>query len=352
MNFYTLIFKQNITYRKFLSLVLVSAITIITVIVVLNYMIDPLRTFSHSNFLNNKQVDFDERQQKTNYLYFVNHNFDSVLLGSSRTTYIDQNLFLKEKVFNYGANNMTPYEYDKFIAYFIEITGHAPKKIYIGLDFFGSNIYKNPVENSHFLDNTESRFYRWKKLFSIKLFEYSVKNIRQNLKTIKPYYSRDNVKNIPLTYMDRSKESMKETSTLFEKYKYDENLSQCYKHLKEKYKDSEIIVFTTPVYIERFNHYRKDDFFYNYARWLKEIIGAFGEVNHFMYDNTFTSNPNNFFDASHFKPSGSHFLIESILKKQKNDYMIILDRNNLEKFLIKYSPKKQELKSIGVLDAI
>lgn len=179
------------TYRKFLSVVILSVMSIIGIIAVVNYTIDPLRTFSHSNVLNNKQVDFDERQQKTNYLYFVNHDFDSILIGSSRTTYIDQTLFKNEKVFNYAANGMSPYEYDKFISNFIAVTGHSPKKIYIGLDFFGTNIYENQMYKERgldreFLNETMRSGYRYKKLLNIKLFKYSIKNIRQNMKVKKP----------------------------------------------------------------------------------------------------------------------------------------------------------------------
>ena len=34
-----------------------------------NYIVDPLWMFDHSNKFNQKQDGFDERQQKTNYIY-------------------------------------------------------------------------------------------------------------------------------------------------------------------------------------------------------------------------------------------------------------------------------------------
>lgn len=352
MNFYTLIFKPTLSYRKFISSVLFVFLTIGFIIGGINWGMDPLRMFGHSHALNNKQVDFDERQQKTNFLYFVNRDYDSILLGSSRSTYIDQNLFGSEKVFNYAANNMNPYEYTLFIDNFIKITGHAPKKIYIGMDFFGTNIYRNPVPTRNFLANTISSNYRFKKLLSIKLFQYSIKNIKQNIKETKPYYTRQNVKSIPQTYLDRAEEQMKVTSVSFEKYKYDENISQAFKQLKEKYKDSEFVIFTTPIYYKRLENHEMSGLHEYYVRWLNELVQVFGEVNHFMYYNEFTAKKNNYFDASHFKPSSAHLLTTSILKRQDNEYMILLNANNLESFLLKYSRQRQKVKKMEKLDAL
>ncbi len=329
------------TYRKFLSVVLISALTIIGIIAGVNYTIDPLCTFSHSNFLNNKQVDFDERQQKTNYLYFVNHDFDSILLGSSRTTYIDQHLFGSEKVFNYGANNMTPYEYDQLIKNFIEITGHVPKKIYIGIDFFGTNVYRSPIQDRNLLSESKKSGYRFKKLVSLELFKYSLKNIRQNFKAKKPYYTRNNVKNIPKNYIELSQKNILKTSRSFEKYEYDKNLSQCYSQLKEKYKDSEFVIFTTPIYYKRLSSYEKSGLDQYYLQWLQETVHVFGEVNHFMYYSEFSMDSNNYFDASHFKPDKAHLIVNSILNKKDNQYMIILEEENIESFISNFPQHKK-----------
>jgi len=338
VNFYTLISKQGITERRFLLIVLFSVMFIIGVIVIVNYTIDPLRTFSHSNALNNKQVDFDERQQKTNYLYFVNHDYESVMLGSSRTTYISQNLFKDEKVFNYAANGMSPYEYKRFLEYFVAITGHAPKKIYIGMDFFGTNVYENKNYKEkgidrEFLKETMRKGYRYRKLLNIKLFEYSIKNIRQNIKTKKPYYTRDNVKYI--TNDKISYERIKKGAKVFEKYAYDKHIIEYYKLLKEKYPTSEFVVYTTPVYIKRLQNIHEAGLDPYYFTWLRGMVDVFGEVHHFMYDNRFSEDETNYFDTAHFKPSRGYILVESIQGKQTNHYMTLLNKDNIEPFISK-----------------
>ena len=345
MNFYTLISNSTRSHRKFVLLTLFSAGVIITMIVATNYIIDPLRTFAHSDMLNNKQVGFDERQQKTNYLYFVDNTFDSVLLGSSRTTFIDQTLFAPEKVFNYAANGMSPYEYDRYLANFIKITGHAPQKIYIGMDFFGTNtfknrLYKNTALDRPFLHDTQQKGYRYKKLFNAQVFEHSLKNILQNIKAKKPYYTRSNIKLIPDRYIKASKENTKNTLRSFEKYTYDGELLAYYQSLKQKYKDSQFVIFTTPVYHLRLANYEKAGLDQYYVRWLRELVGTFGEVNHFMYDNAFTQNESNYFDASHFRPSKAPLIVNSITQNTNNQYMTVLKPENLETFIADYLKTK------------
>ena len=86
----------------------------------LNFIVDPLWLFNHSNKFNQKQGSYDERQLKSNYLYYnLKDNFDGILLGSSRATYVDQNDFENMKIFNYsvgakiGLNRTTMQELDR-----------------------------------------------------------------------------------------------------------------------------------------------------------------------------------------------------------------------------------------------
>ena len=94
-----------------------------------NYIVDPLWMFDYSNKFNQKQDGFDERQQKTNYIYFKSQgNFDGILLGSSRATFVNQNDFIDMNIFNYSSNSMQPFEYKGYIArmkFFIGARTHA-----------------------------------------------------------------------------------------------------------------------------------------------------------------------------------------------------------------------------------
>lgn len=345
MNFFISIFNKQYTYKKFVQASIIAIFIIANCIALLNYYIDPLRLFQHKNSLNEKQLDFNERQQKTNYLKFVampqQLNFESILLGSSRTTYIDQNVFKQLHVYNYAANNMSPYEYKKFIDYFTHITGREPKNIILGVDFFGTAIEKNK-EYSHenFLAQTKSTT-RWQKLYSFKVLEYSIRNIKQIRKTTKPFYNRDNIKFIPNTDHFRPKSSIEIANHFrqFKHYEFDNELKAYYINLKQQYPNSNFIIFTTPISMYQQKSYEMKNYLQYYFKWLRELVDVFGEVHHFMYPNTITKNLNNFFDAEHMLPSTGAQLASYLSSQKKTtdtDFGITLTKDNIEKFIREY----------------
>ncbi|MDZ7817342.1 MAG: hypothetical protein U5K55_01470 [Aliarcobacter sp.] len=196
-------------------------------------------------------------------------------------------------MFNYSANDMYPYEYKKFITYSDKLIDNNIKYIVLGVDFFGTNKLENKKHiKDEFLKPTEKLFYRISSLYSIKLFEYSIKNLRFHLKLKKPYYSRNNIKNEPPTYRPNS--LMKIEKTLIKhKYEYDEKLINYWKELKRN-SNVKFIIFTTPVTIEQMNYYESQDLMKFYFQWLSELVEVFEEVNHFMYPNDISNNYNNF----------------------------------------------------------
>lgn len=330
--------------------VIFVSLFIILLVGIVNYIVDPLRMFQHENTFNAKQLDFDERQQKTNYLKFVavpkNINFESILLGSSRSTYIDQNHFEDLKVFNYSANSISPYEYAQFIGYFTEITKKNPKNIILGVDFFGTAVEKNQILiQENYLAKTRESFYRLKTLFNYKLFNYSIRNIRQISISNKPFYNRDNIKSIPNTYNYRPKNKQEIEKYLFKytSYKFDNNLKQEYIKLKNSYKNSNFIIYTSPVTLLQLRDYEKNHYLQYYFHWLEELVEVFGEVHHFMYPNYVTSNLNYFFDATHMLPQTGEYIARYITKKEKfEDFGITLTKDNIREFILNYPKYSQD----------
>lgn len=81
-------------YKRWIKNLNLAVFLIMTFTTSINFIADPLWTFSHQNIFSKYQDGFDERQQKTNFIYFNGLNkYDGLLLGSSRTTYINQNDF-------------------------------------------------------------------------------------------------------------------------------------------------------------------------------------------------------------------------------------------------------------------
>ncbi|WP_419769431.1 MAG: hypothetical protein ACNI3C_08765 [Candidatus Marinarcus sp.] len=344
MNFYTLIFKKKLSYKSLISRFLIFTFIFINIIALLNFLIDPLRMFSHSNRFNNMQSDFDERQQKTNNLYFVKSDYNNLILGSSRSTYLNQNYFY-DKTFNYSANGMSPYEYEIFIDNFAKITKKDIKKIIIGIDFFGTAIEKNKdFIHENYLKNSMSFMYRYKNLYNLKLAKYSIKNIRQNFKTNKAYYSRDNVKFTPPNYVLDDKKKIINSLVKFKQYEYDYRLKEYYFNLKNKYKNSEFIIFTMPITVNQLEEYEKNGLLESYFQWLNDLVEVFGEVNHFAYPNKITQDLSYFFDAGHALPKISIYMADFIMNndKQLDNFGIKLTKENFNSFKKNYKLIKEE----------
>lgn len=338
VNFYTLIFKTPISYKKSLKFFIISFIILINTVALINYVVDPFWMFKTSNILNQKQLDFDERQQKTNYLVFNNNDYDSLILGSSRTTYMDQRLFEFYKNFNYAANSMYPHEYEYFIETFSTITKKMPQNIILGVDFFGSNKNENKNnKNLLYYKNTQSDFYRIKMLYSFKMLRFSFKNIRQVIKIKKLYYNRDLTKFNEKVNSSELPNKIKDTLKHLENYIYDETLLNIFTGLKNKY-GSEFIVYTTPVTFEQIKLYHELGLDQYYFKWLEDLISSFGGIYHFMLPSTLTKEPSNFFDATH-ATKDSMDIISKVLssnKKSDGDSYLYLTKNNFDDFKKKY----------------
>ena len=316
--------------KKFTYYFLLLTFIALSVVAIINYAIDPYWTFKHSNALNNKQVDFDERQQKTNYLYFVNHNFDSLLLGSSRTTYLKESHF-KGKFFNYASNGMYPYEYEYFINTFKTLTQTEPHEIIIGVDFFGSNKSENMKPSSlSYYENTISPLYRFKLLVNYNILKHSFQNMKQNMLLKKNFYNRERVKDIR-----KIKDLHMQINSTIKKlkdYQYDDALPYYWVELQTKFPNSKFTIFTTPVTMAQLKAYRDVGLMPSYIRWLHDLVDSFGSISHFMTVNSYTMNDNNFFDSNHFTPTFGNEIAEE-LAHQQNKISIKLDKNTIDEYI-------------------
>ena len=106
--------------KKWLNRTFLTISFSVFIIAIINYIMDPLWTFEHEHPYNQHQRGSKERQQKSHTLYFQDHKYNTLLLGSSRTAFSNQKLWFKDgEVFNYGASDMQPTEYLSYINFAI-----------------------------------------------------------------------------------------------------------------------------------------------------------------------------------------------------------------------------------------
>ena len=337
--------------KKFLKIVLILFFTInifpITIISIVNYLADPLWLFSNQNKFNERQAGFDERQQKTNYIYFKSKgDFDGILLGSSRATFVNQNDFVNMNIFNYSSNSMHAVEYKEYIDFAKKVKGKDLKYIIIGSDFYNTAIPKDIKFNKpdFYINNTTSFFYKYKMLFSYDLYLKSKEQIRTSIDNKSMYYDRDNVK-----YQNKvSEEERKRRYDInlqrhteyfsYPKYELNNDYLNILKTIKKENPNSKFIIYTSAITADLLvsiikNANRWED----YKKWLNELVEVFGEVYHFMDINSITKNLENYPDDDHAYPFILKLLANKISKFENKDipedFGIILTKYNVEEYL-------------------
>lgn len=334
--------------KKWIKINLILISIFVLIIATINYIIDPHWSFSHKNNLNQIQLPFNERQQKTNRIYFEGLNkYDGLLIGSSRTTFINQNDFYNMHIYNYGLDSIYPFEYEDYINFAKKIKGKDFKYIIIGADFYNTqkphNLkFKHP---QHYINNSESLGNRYKMLFSIDSLKKSIANIEANLsKTAPIYYTRENIKKRPkVSEEERVKNYNRHLIVHVNHFigkNYQPNLDYLVilKRLKKANPNTKFIIFTSPISANLLVEILKKGKKINeFKKWLKDLVDIFGEVNHFMMINSITKNLQNYPDDDHYYPYIGKLLANQISKKKNNsipkDFGILLTKDNIDNYL-------------------
>lgn len=328
---------MKFTYKKYTFLSLFVAFLILLPILIVNFLIDPQWVFGKSFLVAKYKNTFNERAQKTNYLYFNNIKFDTLIIGSSRSSNInrDDNF---GKIYNYSMSSMDIKEYPGFIENAKYLNKTKTKNILIGLDFFAylneQQISKMPED---YLKEAQSSFYRIKTLFSIDNFKKS----RKNMKLKEPIYERvyDEDYEIFISKKDENtaKKDIKQSAISFKERFYDKpNLAKEYKKtllkIKQNNKNIKIRIFTTPISKELFLVILNNENLYkHYENWLREIIDVFEVVDHFMYLSSLNKySEKNFYDSHHLYPSSTKEILQILMKKSCKDICIRLSKTDIE----------------------
>lgn len=299
---------MEMSAKKWISLVVSMVMLFLLTSAFITWRFDPLWGFRP---IEGYKLGFNERQQKTDYLNFVDNQYNAIVLGSSRTTYLDANLIEGYKTFNYSSNSMNPTEYAGFLETFTHLCG-TPGLIVIGLDFWGTNAndtasFEKP---SAYLERSEGFAYRYKNLASLDALKYGIRNWYYNeygLPTDEALYDnllrkREFGNNSQLKEQ-RTRNQVKYYQELaYGNYVWRANYDSLLLKLKQTYPTSKFIVYTTPVTDTLLSLLAAHNLLDNYEQWLRSAVNTFGEVHHFMFYNPISNNDSLFFDTQHFKP--------------------------------------------------
>jgi hypothetical protein len=311
---------MRLTSRRWVIIFASLLCSFVGAVALFNIVVDPLWCFSHINSLNEKAVVIDQRQQKTNRIAFGTQEYDSIIIGSSRTEPIPASEIAGGRAFNYAAPAMYPEEYGDYLEYARSKSRIPLRKFFVGVDFFGS-IKEKPAPIKpplSYFDKSDTPLYRLSTVLAPDTARAWIK--RMNDRSYYYLYDRRNCTLIPkdLARYDSGRLFSERLELLArgfysgDRYSYNEKLPDIYRGLKSRFPDVSFVVFTTPVSRPLFERMILEGRFMDYCRWMRDLVEAFGGVYSFMYLNSITLNMKNYYDADHFFPSVGAILAHRI----------------------------------------
>ena len=309
-----------------------------------NYYIDPLWNYTHANDFNDYQLGFDERQLKTNYINSHDFNYDSLLIGTSRITYLNERVFKKESVYNFSLSGLHIKEYLPYMKYAEKKNGKPFQRIFIELYFDSANAGKTSTLNppQTYIETSEAPFYAIKSLFSESTMHYALFNYaisKANHYDGARSYTRNNI--AQTTY---SNDAMEQEWQKFKNnfkaesakpFMYDTDYKKRLHAIKDAFPNTELVVFTELMPAKRLQTILHNDNRYAaYGRWMNDMVDVFGTVYSFHSVNEITANEDNFFDWLHYYPNVGDIVIKSLENREEpSAIMQAVNKGNLDKYL-------------------
>lgn len=335
-------------YKKWIIITLLLMLVIPLFVAGANFIMDPLFCFQISNKFNQKTDDFNERQQKTNFITFRDFIYKGILIGSSTTTNIDQRAFTRTPLFNYAMNGLWPEELAPYVNYAKKRHGRDLEYVIIGLDFLlSTKLPPPPIDANKLIEEANRPLYRLKMLLSLDTLKFSHRtylNYQSGRRHI--YYDRENIKYCtPLArevldmHMRLGLQNLLEPDkplSLYN-YKYNENYRDILKKIKDANSKTKFIVFTIPVIVPFIKAVVQKGLLNDYLRWIRDIVTVFGECYNFMYPNKVTENYMDYFhDPTHCFPVVSPLIADAVFNKPITgitDFGIYINKDNIEERL-------------------
>ncbi|WP_431028546.1 hypothetical protein [Lysinibacillus sp. LZ02] len=329
-----------------LKLMLVSIVVLgipVGGVMAFNYYIDPLWNFDHSHEYNDFQRGHNERIQKTNWINSHHFDFDSLMIGTSRTTYINASNF-EERVFHYGLSSLHITEYLDYMQYAQSKNPKEFETIYMELTVRSHDLFYGPEfsEAETFFSQSEDPFYPVTSLFSKDTYDRAKFNYD---------ISKNNYAGIPRTY-DRNLEVTtsyvgKDIGERIEFFKnqlvereangpewiYDPNYRGYLEEIQAAFPHSNFVVFTDLMPAERLQlTIEHPQIQPTYKQYITDIVEVFGAVYSFHQYNDVTRNHANFFDLYHFYPSVGDLVAKELQRREPSELLYIVTKDNIDEY--------------------
>jgi hypothetical protein len=327
--------------KKYLKFTFVFCFLFVGVVFSINYICDPFWITGKTHFANQHKSIVNERIQKTNLMLNNDIDFDTILLGSSRTTFMDHHYFKHKKVFNYAVSAIYPDEYITFAK--IALSRKKYKNLIIGVDFFGTS--KNKFFPTFEANNIEFYFNKNSLPLRQNMTLSGLKTVGKNLicsfkkncaNTYDKNFFKILKKVVGKAHIKKSLGELIKFDKLYSSYEFNPHLENIFDELT-KLEGIKITLFTTPEMVSFFDILVKTNRFPDYERWIRLCVEKFGGIWDFIGVNSGTANINNYQDAHHFyADSIGNWIIDRLEGRHQNvpaDFGVLVTKDNVEEHL-------------------
>lgn len=272
------------------------------------FLVDPLWQWDHPWHLKRWHPRFNERLQKTNYIGSHEVYIDTLIVGSSRSTFFNPTWLGTKNGFNYGVSSGRLTEYAPFIKYVKQKSRLPLKQVLIESSPSQIMRLNNSFEPPEFyIKNAEDKAKKFRNLFSHDAYKRA-RNV-----TIEPRYEYYIIENrgehtYKYPHIRYTTDEQKQRFVDYELKSYAENVynkpysERFVENISEVHQaagEADCIVWTTPVSWKLLNLFYDMGKMDHYERWLRALVAEFGRVYHFDYPNKITMNEASFNDAQH-----------------------------------------------------
>jgi hypothetical protein len=265
-----------------------------------------------------------ERQNKFDKAHFDSIVTDTILIGSSRANSFDFGME-GQRTFNFALGGIFPFEYQATIDFYAASRGE-PKTVFLALDFYGSHVPTADTATDdppqHFIDRIADPFYRLRNTLSWHVLAYAADTVtnckpkpggygtfdRQGRMLVERLASPDEFVNraaANLNFYGRSRYGAS--------YVYNAEVETLLARLRDSHPRARFVVFITPESAPLWRLIVETGHFDDYARFLRQAVGVFGEVYDFLGYNSVSTDYANFYDGHHVYADVGRLVVRRVL---------------------------------------
>lgn len=317
---------------------------------------DPLWQWDHPFHLERWHRPFNERTQKTNYLSSHEIDIDTLIVGSSRSSYINPTWLGSDKGFNYAVSSGKPSEFASHIDYVRKCSCTGLNFILIESSFGHALETENTFEQPRsYIGNAEDWMKKFKSLFSRSAYKLA-RNASRTPSYNYYFMGHREISSYRYPHINLDDEQKQRViSSQVKTYReqvynmpYDNEFSYYIGDVHRAAQETDFVVYTTPVTRHLMKLLcdlgRLDD----YERWLRELVGEFGAVLHFMYPNHVSMDDASFNDAHHPTEATSEKIVNVIMNYRRTGKIegsvgVVLTKENIDKYVQIFRKQFQKL---------